>query len=565
MSVRCALLCGIAALLLLTFSWRYESPSAAPRVTAEAREGILRLALSRGHDVLGSARAAQQRRRRRYMGASTSGAPSLVEAVENGGEEGAAAMAVRPPPPAAAAVVASGAAAAASPVPLAAIARTLLSIDFHISPIQDLKHLLKSSFPGVTVADRSLSGACLRTGTCATDDNLKVLVRGDVDNSMYFGISRRQEFFEAYREGGTGGRLVLDSDAMVCSHPTGMCELAMPFNRSVILWATTRFEQGRERNRGRLEGYIKNFRALAALPGSVVLANNMYDVHYIHYFTGVLPRYVPSQCAYPGVQWSWRKGGTGEERTILVHGYRPKGVMVNSMALPPGVDPQFHPPMGVNDFLSPLNALADSGRTGGFRFRELRDALGNNYQYAKLASFPAILHLPYQVSIMSFFEHYRMGVPIIAPSLALLTKWHMDNLFVSERTWDTVLYGKPSTSSVLPRHPDADEPFDPNDEKNPAAVEWWLQWADYYTFPHIITFDSWEDLASKVAAADLGAISAAMLQHGKVLEEQLVGTWADVLRGIPKHEERAADALLAGLPFGQRMDRIYGAGNWAAY
>jgi len=145
---------------------------------------------------------------------------------------------------------------------------------------------------------------------------------------------------------------------MVCSHPTGMCELAMPFNRSVVLWATTRFEQGRERSAQRLAGYVTNFRALAALPGSAVLANNMYDGHYTHYFTGVLPRYVPSLCAYPGVQWSWQPGGSAP---VLVHGYRPHRGGV-----------------GLDAFLAPLRALAASGRTGGFAFQELRAALGVN-------------------------------------------------------------------------------------------------------------------------------------------------------------------------------------------
>lgn len=102
--------------------------------------------------------------------------------------------------------------------------------------------------------------------------------------SMYFSRETRREFFDAYvRDGNRSaeGNLVQDADAMVCSHPTGMCELAMPFNRSIILWATTRFEQGRERNADRLSAYIRNVRAIAARPGNILAANNMYDVHYL--------------------------------------------------------------------------------------------------------------------------------------------------------------------------------------------------------------------------------------------------------------------------------------------
>jgi hypothetical protein len=281
-----------------------------------------------------------------------------------------------------------------------------------------------------------------------------------------------------------------------------------------------------------------------------VLANNMYDVHYVHYFTGLRPRYVPSLCAYPGVKWSWGSGGgSSHPLPVLVHGYRPhrRGV-------------------GLDAFLQPLHALSREGRTGGFAFQELRSALGGDYAYAALAAYPAILHLPYQVSIMSFFEHYRAGVPILAPSLALLTQWHMDSLFVSERTWDTVLYGAPASASVLPRHADADEPYDPNDETSREAVAWWLQWADYYVFPHVLLFDSWEHLGELLRGADLPAVSRAMLAHAGALEAQLAQEWGSVLRALPSRQARAeADARLAGLGFDERMDAIYGKGKWAEY
>jgi hypothetical protein len=167
---------------------------------------------------------------------------------------------------------------------------------------------------------------------------------------------------------------------------------------------------------------------------------------------------------------------------------------------------------------------------------------------------------------MSFYEHYRMGIPILAPSLALLTRWHMESLLVSERTWDTVLYNLPTDKSALPRHPDADEPFDPNDETSEEAVRWWLQWSDYYVFPHIILFDSWEDCAKKLAAVDLGAVSRAMKEFSRAQEAELSEAWGSILSGIPQRAERLqADARLSALSYDERMNAIYGAGRWAEY
>ena len=427
------------------------------------------------------------------------------------------------------------------------IKATLLSIDFHITPIADLKHVISLAFQGVKVEDRSLSGACGRTQTCAHAGNLAVLRPGDVEHSMHFGGAVRREFFDAYSQ--EKNSLIREVDAMVCSHPTGMCELVMPFGRPAILWATTRFEQGRERHANRFGGFVKNFRALAALPGSAVAANNMYDVHYVHYFTGIKPRYIPSHSGFPGVEWNWSKSKVNYKTTILVHGYRPHRDIYG----------------GLEGFLAPLRAATAAARVP-FDFKPLRDALGGDYEYNDLASYPAILHFPYQVSIMSFFEQYRMNIPIIAPSLTLLTRWHSESLFVSERTWDTVLYNSPADKSVLPKHADADEPFDPNDEGNIEAIRWWLQWADYYVFPHVILFDSWADLTEQLKTIDLAAVSAKMKVANVRIEKNIVNEWTDVLKQIPSRAVlEESDRVLNGMGFDDRMNHIYGKGEWAEY
>lgn len=258
-----------------------------------------------------------------------------------------------------------------------------------------------------------------------------------------------------------------------------------------------------------------------------------------------MPRYVPSLCAYTGAAWSWADA-RGEKR-ILVHGYRPHKDVYG----------------GLEAFLSPARAAVAAS---GFSLEPLRRALGEDYAYAALAAHPAILHLPYQVSIMSFYEQYRMGIPLIAPSRALLTRWHMESLFVSERTWDTVLYGAPAAASALARHADADEPFDPNDETSAEAVGWWLQWADFYTFPHVILFDSWAHLGEVLAGVDLVAVSTAMRAHNDRQAADVADAWAGVLRALPPRAERdASDAALDGLGYDARMDAIYGKGAWADY
>ena len=77
---------------------------------------------------------------------------------------------------------------------------------------------------------------------------------------------------------------------------------------------------------------------------------------------------------------------------------------------------------------------------------------------------------------MSLYEHFRMGLPVLAPSRELLTRWHLAHLFVSERTWR---FHRPS---IVPRHAESAEPaaLDPNDDDSYAAVSHWLGHADYF-------------------------------------------------------------------------------------
>jgi hypothetical protein len=427
----------------------------------------------------------------------------------------------------------------------------LLSTDFHIGPIADLKYLVSKFFQDkVIITDMSLSGACTRANTCARQEDLKVLIQGGWEEGIYASSNTKRRFFESYKDGG----LPFNQDVFHCSHPTGMCEFFMPFDIPMIVWATTRFEQGREGNTNRFNGFVQNFIALASRPGTVILANNLYDVHYIKYFTGITPFYVQSHCAYPNVQYVWKKemiSFENSKREILISGFRPKrGLLVSDLG----------------NFISPL-VLAAQQANLPFIFREYRQALGENYLYSDLVRYPAILYIPYQVSIMSFYEQYNMGIPLLAPSLALLTQWHMEYLIVSERTWDTVLQNSPKQSSAISRHASVnitEEPFDPNDEFNKDAVSYWLSFSDFYHFPHIILFDSWQDAVNKLATIDLEDISRKMLQHSQLVEKELVKTWGKIFKDISFVKEKGR-RIIDGGSYYERMDKIYGGGKWVDY
>lgn len=69
-------------------------------------------------------------------------------------------------------------------------------------------------------------------------------------------------------------------DAFVCLHPAATCELFLPFNRTIIITTTIRYDNGRvtvtdwKRWNARLARIAEDDR-------NIIAANNKYDVHYM--------------------------------------------------------------------------------------------------------------------------------------------------------------------------------------------------------------------------------------------------------------------------------------------
>ena len=109
---------------------------------------------------------------------------------------------------------------------------TLWSSDFHISPIADAKNILKDFH--VNVIDKSLSGHCHLTNTCERD--LRVITKLNGIHLTPCPNKIRREFYDSYRL----DPVMQSVDAFICTHAASMCELFMPFNKPMIVIASTR-------------------------------------------------------------------------------------------------------------------------------------------------------------------------------------------------------------------------------------------------------------------------------------------------------------------------------------
>lgn len=121
------------------------------------------------------------------------------------------------------------------------------------------------------------------------------------------------------------------------------------------------------------------------------------------------------------------------------------------------------------------------------------------------------------MQVMSFFELYRMNVPLFAPSVALLTEWEVKHKVMSER----IYWSRAPQPAAYPNT----TRLSPNTRSSKSALQHWLALSDIYVFPNVTYFDSWEQLLVLLREADLPAISAAMSRANAEMLADLRGTW----------------------------------------
>jgi hypothetical protein len=165
-----------------------------------------------------------------------------------------------------------------------------------------------------------------------------------------------------------------------------------------------------------------------------------------------------------------------------------------------------------------------------FKLSTIRE-LYPHFEYSDLAAHPAMVLFPYQISIMTIFELYRMGIPLFVPSPSLLVDWHKKYGILQERTWPGV-HNHPVENSVISRHPLSTSIItdqDPNNEFNRDAIMTWIKLADFYIWPNITTFDSFDHLLTLLGSVDFAAVSRDMLLFSAREEIEIRSKWEKIL------------------------------------
>ena len=253
-------------------------------------------------------------------------------------------------------------------------------------------------------------------------------------------------------------------DAFACFHVPSLCELFEPFNKSLIILSTIRYELGRF-GKERWTKWNQNLIRYASMPWNVVAANNRYDVEYIKYFTGIQPLLIPSFCGYTNQTYNATRKG------FLIAENRDSHFM--------------------NIFLRNFTEaykLANSS----FELWPIRQKYPH-YEYSDIAAHQGIVYVPYQVSVMSFFEQYRMNIPLFVPTKELLSQWVYEFQRNVCQKVELVQWTAMKPTHLLD-HTLPSIPFRTRIQWTYMLFVTGLQFCDYYHFPHVTYYKSIPDL-----------------------------------------------------------------------
>jgi len=314
------------------------------------------------------------------------------------------------------------------------------------------------------------------------------------------------QFYEVYKN----DPVMQSVDAFLCYDPPAICELYEPFNKSLIVIATNRYYITRQSNK-RWKTWNSNLVRYASDPRNVIAANNRYDVEMIRYFTGLTVKWIPNYAGY----------------TMTTYNPSRRGFLLSKRRVNEEFDWLF-----LDQFRKACKHLN--------RVLPIPELIRVNdryptYHYTDLSAHLGIVHLPYQVSTMSIFEQYRMNIPLFFPSKELLLRWSIEHWVVRERTLPWLV--RDPRQFTFPPHPSQQHIPSPNDNDDAEAMKYWLQFADYYTLPHITYFNSTDHLAEilqRLTVDDLKAISRRMKKFNEQFRQKLLNEWKIILQTVAK-------------------------------
>lgn len=316
----------------------------------------------------------------------------------------------------------------------------------HISVAEDLYTIFSDL--GHRFERHSLSGH--NWVNAAPDAAVKALTK---KNWATVGPELAQRFYQKNK------RRFDDFDGFVVSYPPAFALLFEPFEKPVISVTCTRFDYPTfPNNYGWL---IEGLRRMHGNGQLVSVANNRLDRWLNEHYLGIPTAHISSLCAY----------------------------------LPPRVEQP----------KSPERFLVWTRYAHSLQHELIHPefTISNRYDRQAVATHAGVIHVPYNLSIMSAFEHYWQCVPMYFPTERLQAEWMADP---EAGGLQEVLF---SASALR---------FSPN-------LISLADWYDSTNFAGVRLFDNESHLYSMIETDDSEDLAARMLEHNKTRKQNVYASW----------------------------------------
>lgn len=328
----------------------------------------------------------------------------------------------------------------------------LFNMDLHISVIADFKNL----FPEYMITQWSMSNHTWVFGNNKENPN-------HINSSTWQKIDMKmiKDFQNQYDS------FLSTFDGFICGHPNVFAMIFEKYNKPIILINSCRYDMPFcwSKNQEMKQEYINCLKRIQSKKLLIAVSNNLGDQLYTKLDCGIVTEHIPSLCEYTGIKYAPNKN-----KFLCYHG---------------NID---HP---------------------------LVENLKRPFSWSDIGTYKGIIHIPYEISTMSMFEHYSAGIPMFFP-----TKEFMTNTVSIQ---SNSAYGN----------------------QNVLTDQQWLELADFYTVfrsPNIHLFNSYEELYSLLEKFEWKDDSEAINLH----KDKIVSHWINQL-----------SLLFPVIPIKRKIDKVF--------
>jgi hypothetical protein len=288
-------------------------------------------------------------------------------------------------------------------------------------------------------------------------------------------------FYERYKDE------LSDYDGFVCTYPPAFSMIYEKFKKPIILQIPIRYEVPFHSNPNKWNEFNDYLRSGIDSGMIIPVANSEYDKRYFEFFVKRECKLIPNICDYTKSVWN------PTQDTFLYYS-----------RLKIDID---------------RNIVTDKDSLVGYKWEDI-------------SSYKGIIIIPYNCSTMSIFEYYTSGIPLFCPSENFMKQlYSSNNNVLNELTWNKT-FGLPPGSSI-----ECDRENDPNRYDDISIMSNWIDHSDFYNrewMPHIVYFDSFDDLSNKLQNTDLMDVHSKMMAFNKTRKERIHEMWNETLLNIKK-------------------------------